>query len=64
MAKYGIAWMFTAPVYVLVIAYFFFAERWGPTCCPVLAGTRSRPFGGRGRASGIAFPSPCHTRLH
>jgi hypothetical protein len=24
MAKHGIAWMFTAPVYVLVIAYFFF----------------------------------------
>jgi hypothetical protein len=24
MAKYGIGWMFGVPVYVLVIAYFYF----------------------------------------
>jgi hypothetical protein len=23
MAKYGVGWMFTAPVYVLIIAYFY-----------------------------------------
>jgi len=24
MAKYGVGWMFAVPVYVLVIAYFYF----------------------------------------
>jgi len=24
MSKYGIGWIFTAPVYILLIAYFYF----------------------------------------
>jgi len=24
MSKYGVAWMYTAPVYILLIAYFYF----------------------------------------